>query len=250
MEVQGLQASYSVCGAGDPILLLHGWGCNKEIFARLQQELSDSYRVYSLDFPGFGESTPPEEVWGVDAYTSFVETFVSQLGLQKPVMVGHSFGGRVCILYASRNENVKKVILVDAAGLKPKRSLSYYTKVYSYKLSKKVLNLCLGKERAAALLERMVSKGGSSDYGAAKGIMRPILSRVVNEDLKSVMPNINVPTLLMWGTEDTATPLRDAQTMERLIPNAGLVEFKGVGHYSFLERPVETQLIIRNFLQS
>ncbi len=249
IQIQGLTVFYSVCGEGTPLLFLHGWGCNKEIFARLQQELSDTHTVYSLDFPGFGESTPPNEVWGVDAYTSFVEEFIAQLNIQSPVLLGHSFGGRVSILYGSRNTNLKKIVLIDAAGVKPKRSLAYYAKVYSYKCMKNTLLFCFGKEKGGALLEKYRGSSGSSDYAAAQGIMRPILSKVVNEDLQHVMPKIQVPTLLIWGAEDSATPLSDAQVMERLIPDAGLVKFDGVGHYSFLERPVETQLIIRNFVK-
>ena len=248
--IQGIQTAYTVCGEGEPLLFLHGWGCNKAIFARLQQELSDTYTVYSLDFPGFGETPPPNEVWGVDAYTSFVEDFIANLGLINPVLLGHSFGGRVSILCGSRNTNLRKIILIDAAGVKPKRSLKYYLKVYSYKMVKNTLLFCFGEKKGQALLEQYRGQSGSSDYSAAQGIMRPILSRVVNEDLKCEMPKIKVPTLLLWGTADTATPIQDAYLMEKLIPDAGLVKFEGASHYSFLDCPVETHIIIKNFLAS
>lgn len=80
--------------------------------------------------------------------------------------------------------------------------------------------------------------------------MRAILSRVVNEDLRSVMPGISAPTLLVWGENDTATPMRDARIMERLIPGAGLVSFPGCGHYSFLDNPVQFAAVLRSFLKS
>ena len=79
--------------------------------------------------------------------------------------------------------------------------------------------------------------------------MRAILSKVVNEDLKSVMPQISCPTLLVWGKNDTATPLKDAQIMEKLIPDAGLVAFDGVGHYSFLENPYQFAAVLKSFLK-
>ena len=80
--------------------------------------------------------------------------------------------------------------------------------------------------------------------------MRSILSRVVNEDLCHLMPSIKAPTLLIWGENDTATPLRDARRMERLIPDAGLVSFPGCGHYSFLDNPVQFAAVLRSFLKS
>ena len=82
----------------------------------------------------------------------------------------------------------------------------------------------------------------------ASPMMRSILVKVVNEDLKHVMPSINVPTLLIWGENDTATPLRDAKIMERLIPDAGLVSFPGCGHYSFLDNPYQFAAVLRSFI--
>ena len=81
-------------------------------------------------------------------------------------------------------------------------------------------------------------------------MMRAILSKCVNEDLKHVMPLIKAPTLLIWGENDTATPLSDAKTMEKLIPDAGLVSFPGCGHYSFLDNPVGYKAVIKEFLKN
>ena len=81
-------------------------------------------------------------------------------------------------------------------------------------------------------------------------MMKRILSKVVNEDLKHVMPLIKAPTLLIWGENDTATPIGDAKIMEKLIPNAGLVSFPGCGHYSFLDNPIQFAAVLRSFLKS
>ena len=108
--------------------------------------------------------------------------------------------------------------------------------------------LLLGKKRGEAALNRYRAKVGSSDYSNASPMMRAILSKVVNEDLKSVMPRIACPTLLIWGANDTATPLADAKIMEKLIPDAGLVSFDGVGHYSFLENPYQFAAVLKSFL--
>lgn len=79
--------------------------------------------------------------------------------------------------------------------------------------------------------------------------MRQVLVKSVNEDLKGEMPNIKAPTLLVWGENDTATPVSDAKTMEKLIPNAGLVVLKNAGHFAFVEKLGAFLIILNNFLQ-
>jgi pimeloyl-ACP methyl ester carboxylesterase len=127
--------------------------------------------------------------------------------------------------------------------------LKYYFKIYSFKLVKKIAPLIMGKEKGAKYIEKMRGKRGSSDYNSASNMMRAILSKVVNEDLKHCMPKIKAPTLLIWGENDTATPLRDAKIMEKLIPDAGLVTVAGAGHFSFLENTPLFLRVAESFLQ-
>jgi pimeloyl-ACP methyl ester carboxylesterase len=177
-----------------------------------------------------------------------VEAFAKSNSIARPALMGHSFGGRVSIVYASRNE-VSRVVLVDAAGIKPKRPLRYYWKVYTFKTMKWLCNTFLPKGKAQAIIDRRRAGAGSSDYNNASPMMRAILSKVVNEDLKHLMPRIKAPTLLFWGNMDTATPLSDAKTMEKLIPDAGLVVAHGTGHFSFLESPGLFTAVIKNFFK-
>ena len=235
-------------GEGEPVLLLHGWGCTGEIFKHIASVLSTAYTTYSFDFPGFGASGEPTEVWGVEKYTQMVEAFVKENGIERPALMGHSFGGRVSIVFASRNE-VSRLVLVDAAGVKPKRPLKYYWKVYTFKAMKWLCNTFLPKEKAQAIIDSRRKGAGSSDYNNASPMMRAILSKVVNEDLTHLMPAIKAPTLLFWGNLDTATPLSDARTMERLIPDAGLVVAHGTGHFSFLENQGLFTAVIKNFFK-
>lgn len=231
----GIELSYSIEGEGDAVVLLHGWGCDKSIWKSSIEVLSSNFCVVAVDFAGFGSSQEPDSVWGVEEYTSSVEALLRELGILSPILVGHSFGGRVSILYASRND-VKRVVLTDAAGVKPRRSFTYYRKVYTYKLLKRALPLLIGDKKAQMLLDQRRSKSGSSDYNRATPMMRAILSKCVNEDLCGVMPKIKAPTLLFWGDKDTATPITDAYKMERLIPDAGIVVAEGAGHFAFLEQ--------------
>lgn len=240
--------NYECCGRGPAVILLHGWGCDLGIFDSLAKLLSTAYTVYSLDLPGFGLSTEPSSIWGTEDYANLLERFVSDCQIEFPALVGHSFGGRLSILYASRNP-VSKLVLIDSAGIVPKRSMKYYFKVYSYKFFRFLCTTFLPKNKSAAILDRYRKKVGSSDYNGASAKMRAVLSKVVNEDLKVVMPLIKAPALLFWGTADTATPLSDALTMEKLIPDAGLVKAENAGHYSFLENPVLFNAVMRSFFK-
>lgn len=247
IEINGVNFNYSVEGEGIPVVLMHGWGCNRTTLASIEKLLVPYFKVYNVDFPGFGKSTEPQTVWGIEDYTRLTEEFLKKENIENPILLGHSFGGRVGILLSSRNK-VRKLILVDAAGIKPRHSMKYYIKVYTYKTVRHALPLLLGKTKGEEMLNRYRKRVGSSDYSSASVRMRQILSKVVNEDLTWALPKISCPTLLVWGTADTATPISDARKMERLIPDAGLVEFPGVGHYSFLENPYQFAAVINSFL--
>ena len=242
-----VELNYEVSGEGRPVILFHGWGCDLHIFKTLHAQLETEFKVYAIDFPGFGKSSLPQTVWGVEEYTQMLEQFVHEEGIEDPILVGHSFGGRVSLIYASRNP-VHKVILVDAAGVKPRHGVKYYARVWPFKVCKRVLPLLIGRAQAAKVIDAWRKKAGSADYNATTGILRNIFIKVVNEDLKRFMPLIKAPTLLIWGECDTATPLRDAKIMERLIPDAGLVVFAGAGHYSFLDRPFDFAAVMDSFL--
>lgn len=249
IEIQGLNVHYQEVGEGAPIIIMHGWGCNTQTVASITATASRTNRVYSIDLPGFGQTPEPPAVWGVEEYTRLIEDFAKQIGLRRPSLLGHSFGGRIGILFSSRND-VDKLILVDAAGLKPHRKLSYYLKVYSFKTAKTFIRFFFPKGKAQRLIEDMRNKRGSADYNQASPRMKEILSKCVNEDLRHVLPQIKAPTLLIWGEDDTATPIRDARLMERLIPDAGLVSFPHCGHYSFLDNPTQFAAVLTSFLTS
>lgn len=251
-EINGTSIAYTVePGTGAPVVLMHGWGCRRSTLASVEQVVRRLGRpLLNVDFPGFGDSSEPPEVWGVEQYTDAMERLLDAEGIgPDAVLLGHSFGGRVGIVMASRRP-VGKLILVDAAGVKPRRTLGYRLRVWRFKAIKRLMYLTMGRTRAEQRLDRLRAKAGSSDYASASPRMRAILSRVVNEDLTHLMPLIKAPTLLIWGENDTATPMADARTMERLIPGAGLVSFPGCGHYSFLDNPGQFAAVLCSFLNS
>ena len=236
-------------GDGYPVILLHGWGGAISSFTPVHNHLECKFKTFSIDLPGFGNSDAPSSPWSTEEYANLLEKFINVMGINNPIIIGHSFGGRIAIRLAS-SIPVKKLILIDSAGIKPKRSFKYYLKVYSYKTASRFLKLPIISLFTANLLESMRQRFGSKDYQNASPILRAILVKTVNEDLKHLLPQIKSPTLLVWGDEDTATPLTDAFVMEKLIPDSGLVRFPGVGHFSYLERINDFLIIIDNFLQN
>ncbi|MDE7381575.1 MAG: alpha/beta hydrolase [Muribaculaceae bacterium] len=249
--IDGLKIHYDESGnpEGKNVVLMHGWGCNFSTVDFISRQLQPEMHVYSIDLPGHGQSDEPTSVWGVEEYTRLIEKFIESNKLEDVTLIGHSFGGRISILLSSRND-VHKVVLVDAAGVKPRRSLKYYAKVYSFKTAKKILPILLGKSKGQKAIDLWRGKAGSADYKNSSPMMRAILSKCVNEDLCNVMGNIKAPTLLIWGEDDTATPLSDAKKMNKLIPDSGLVSFKGCGHYSFLDNPGGFKAVMKEFFKN
>lgn len=250
--IDNLKINYEKQGENNNlnVILLHGWGASIESFRPVINNLATNYTVYAIDFPGFGKSQRPPETYHVVDYSKLVLQFIKELNLENVVLVGHSFGGRVIIkLIGELGYKPKKVILVDSAGIKPKRKLKYYIKVYTFKIIKKVASLILGKEKAEKLANKYRGKVGSTDYKNADDVMKEVFKNVVEEDLTHYLSSIEAPTLLVWGEEDRETPLEDGKKMESLIKNAGLVTFKGAGHFSYLNNINQFLVIINNFLK-
>lgn len=204
-----------------------------------------------MDMPGFGESEEPAEPWSVDDYADFVLEFLQDYEFSRVTLLGHSFGGRVIIKLCSRSLpfEIEKVILVDAAGVKPNKTLKQKIRQRIYKMTRWIFSLKIVMLLFPDALEKLRKKNGSADYNAASPVMRQTLVRVVNEDLTHLMPNVKCPALLIWGTADDATPLSDAKIMEKLMPEAGLVTFEGAGHYSFLERQPQYLRVLASFMK-
>ncbi len=246
ITVLGLRTRHLVSGSGPPVLVLHGWGASIEAVYPIVTGLAPLATVHTLDLPGFGESQIPPHPWGVEDYQAFVAAFMDELAIEAPTIVGHSNGGRIAIrMAATEPARASRLVLVDSAGIRPKRTLRYYRRVGMAKIGKYAARF-LGSP-GERLRARLVGRAGSADYLAA-GEMRPTLVKLVNSDLRPFMPAIGVPTLLVWGSQDTDTPLSAAGEMERLIPDAGLVVLEGAGHFSYLDQPARFARIVSHFL--
>lgn len=248
LNIDGFNLNYNDVGEGTPVLMLHGWGSSCDAYNFMTKTFSDRFRMVSLDFPGFGKSDMINEPWDVEKYCQITLKFIEKLGITDYIIVGHSFGGRVIIKLAGTYRiNPKKIVLIDSAGVLPKRSFKSKVRLASFKTVKAILQLPVIRNYSENTLNKARSYFGSSDYNNAPPVLRQTLVKVVNEDLVPYMGNIKSPTLLIWGENDTATPLRDAKIMEKTIPDAGLCVIKGVGHFSFVERPAQVHAILNSF---
>lgn len=236
IKIGKVNINYIQYGEGEDVLLLHGWGQNIEMMKPLGDGLCSNHRITILDLPGFGKSDEPDFAWQVSDYAKMLEEFVKKLNIKKPVVIGHSFGGRVAICYSADNP-INKLVLFGSPCIRVEKELPLYVKVL--KKLKEVPGL-------NSLGEAMKKYIGSRDYKAASPLMRKILVNVVNEDLSSYAKKIEEPTLLIWGENDTEAPIDEARMLEDMMIDAALIVLPGT-HYAYLENLPQVVNILKSF---
>ena len=238
-KIKNINVNYINYGKGkETIVLLHGWGQNIEMMQPIGDRLSKNYNIIIIDLPGFGLSEEPKEIWTIYDYVECVYELLNSLKVDNPVLIGHSFGGKVSLAYASRYA-VKKLITFGSPFKKEIKKLSLKTKILKGLKQVPVINK----------LEGFAKKHiGSTDYRQASELMRKIMVEHVNLDITEDVKKITCPTLLIWGTNDEAVSINDAYELEKLINDAGVVEYEGCTHYAYLERLEQTINVLNSFL--
>lgn len=210
------------------VLFLHGWGGDLSSFAASYVDASAwGVNCINLAFP---KVVPPH--FGIYDYAASVADAVGRLGINRLVTVGHSFGGRVALLLAARGL-CEKIVLVSAAGMKPRFSLARAVRIARYKFAKKH-----GKP---------LDGYGSVDYNNLGSDMRGVFVRVVNTHLERILPYIACPALLYWGRDDRDTPPYMARRLKRGIKNSKLVMADG-GHFAYLQNRYGFAAELKNFI--
>ena len=242
-KIKGLNIYYEKKGKkGKDVILLHGWGQNTKMMDYIADFLSSHFKVYNIDLPGFGKSEEPKEPWGTEEYTEFLKEFVDINKIKNPILIGHSFGCRIALNYASKYP-VYKMVLTGAAGVKPKRTIKWYFSVYTYKLGKLLL------KPFKKLSERLKANAGSEDYKNASEVMKGTLIKNVNFDITPKLKDIKPETLLVFGTNDDATPLYMGKLMEKEMPNATLVVFENDDHFAYFHQGDRFNRVLEAFLK-
>jgi pimeloyl-ACP methyl ester carboxylesterase len=244
VDVGGHKTRLLDTGAGEPVVVLHGWGGRIESMTPVVNCLVRARRVVALDLPGFGESEVPRGAWGTPDYAAYVRDALTGIGVTSACFVGHSFGAKISLyLAATQPSCVTKLVAAGSPGLRSAPTLKARLRRGASRSAR-----IAGKLGPAgrALRDTVYERIASQDYKEA-GPLRPILVKVVNEDLSGILVRITAPTLLIWGTRDDAAPLAHARRMEELIPDAGLVLFEGAGHFAYLDEPERFCRIVRHF---
>lgn len=250
-QIAGVNTAHAVAGDGPDVLLLHGWGANLELMWPLAEKLATKgCRVHAIDLPGFGRADLPPTPWSVRDYVSFVLAYLQKQKIGRVRLIGHSFGGRLSIvLGAEHADHVEKIVLCNSAGVKTETPWYRRLPAQLYHLVEtRVDSESPPGQWMEQLRTAYRNRVGSEDYLRA-GALKETFLKVVDEDLLPIAGHISRPTLLIWGDQDTDTPLWQAQKLESTIPDAGLVVFPGAGHYSYLDALPDAVRVIDYFFK-
>ncbi len=239
IKVKDLDINYIQYGEGSDIVLLHGWGQNIKMMEPIGEKLASKFKVTILDLPGHGNSSEPKEALTIYDFCEILKEFLDKLKIDNPIIIGHSFGGRIAIIYASHYDT-EKLILLGAPCVRKKEKLGL--KIKTLKQLKKIPVLNKFEEFAKKHI-------GSRDYRNANPIMRQILVNTVNEDLSDCARKIKCPTLLIWGEYDNEAPVEDAKILEKLIDDSGLIIYPNGSHYTYLEFLNPVCKVIKTFIE-
>ena len=237
IKINDVNVNYIQYGEGKDVLLLHGWGQNIEMMKPIGDNLCHKCRITILDFPGFGESDEPVVPWTIDDYSNMLEKFVKEVNIKKPIIMGHSFGGRVAIRYSAHN-TIEKLVLFGSPCIRTQKEQPLSVKIL------KGIKKLPGMDKVGEYMKKYI---GSRDYKAASPIMRQTLVNVVNADLSTYARDIEEPTLLIWGEYDEEAPVEDAKLLEGIMVDAALIVLPGT-HYAYLENLPRVISILDNFI--
>lgn len=242
IKINDIDLNYIEYGEGEKnLIFLHGWGQNIQMMKPLADYYHKEYKIYILDLPGHGSSSEPTFAYTVDDFVDVLRKFITNKKIKNPTLIGHSFGGKVSLLYASKYNDVDKLIMLACSFKKEIEKLSFKTKML--KFAKKIPGLNKFENFAKKHI-------GSADYKNASGVMRDVLVNAVNQDIREDIKKIDADTLLIWGDNDQAVSIESAHELDGLLKNSGLVVFPNCTHYAYLENLGQTVSVIRVFLES
>lgn len=234
------------------VLILHGWNLSGARFAPLAVELKKmGYQVFAPDFPGFGKELAPNNPWHVVDYAAFLKKYIKKHKITNPILIGHSFGGRVALKFVELYPNdAHALVLTGTPGFSPipSKKLLFFliiSKIGGIFFALPVLNILA--DRARKFLYYIA---GAKEFLRAEGPMRQTFKYIVQDDLVGSMTSVRIPCLLVWGERDSIVPLSIASRMSETIPGAKLNIISEEGHGVPFEEPGKFASYIKEFLQA
>jgi pimeloyl-ACP methyl ester carboxylesterase len=257
VEVDGLRVGFERVGTGSTgVVLLHGYvGDGPATWRQQLDDLADAYTVVAWDAPGAGGSVDPPESLGMAGYADYLAGFIEVLGLDRPHVVGLSFGGALAIALAARHPGVARSLVVvsgyagwagslppDVVEQRMAQALRLST-LTPTEFVDTLLPTMFAAEPDPASVERF-----TASMRAFHTLGFRAMARASAEDLREALPRIDVPTLLVYGDEDVRAPLPVAEHLHASISGSTLVVLPGVGHICNLEAPQRFNDTVRNWL--
>lgn len=248
--VNGLRINYEESGSeksGEPLVLLHGWKNDLEIWRSVIPFLSN-YRLVRLDLPGFGKSDFMPKAWNVSDYAKFLNDFLEKLGISMPVLIGHSFGGRIAVKFSVLYPNkISKLILIGSGGVRLK-SFRRFAALLLAKLGKIIWLFPPIRLKKNELRRKFYKAIKANDYLEPNPILKKTLLKIIEEDLRNDAKKINSPTLIVWGEKDLITSRKEGLLLADSVKNSRLIFIKNAGHWPFIEKTPDFIKILTDFI--
>lgn len=235
-----------------PLVILHGWGLSGNRFAPLEAELKKKgFTVYAPDLPGFGKSEIPSHPLNLNDYVKYLDDYFKSKNITGPVLIGHSFGGRVSLKYCEMYPKyVRALILSGTPGFTPipKKKLMLF--IALAKIGKIIFSLPPLHLFHDAVRSWYYYVVGAKEFFRAEGTMRDTFKNIVQEDLISAMEAVSIPCLLLWGEFDIIVPTPIASRMHRVIEGSELVIIPDKDHGVPFKEPEIFSDYVERFLKS
>lgn len=234
------------------LIILHGWNLNGAKFAGLADVFRrQGYRVFTPDFPGFGLQPPPSRPWHVVDYAEFLRQYIQKNQMKDPIIIGHSFGGRVTLKYVQLYpKSARAIVLSGTPGFSPipKKKMFLFlviAKIGGMLFSIPPLSLFSGWAR-----RWLYYLAGTREFIRAEGVMKDTFKNIVRDDLSSAMTTVTIPCLLLWGEYDVIVPEAIARRMCDVIPTATLKVIPEVDHGVPFKEPDVFAGFVKEFLNT
>lgn len=236
------------------IYILHGWALGEKTEQKWQPFLDElnqaGYQTQFLQLPGLSCSL--KEPWHLSDYRCWLSHQLPQD--KKVILLGHSFGGQLAVSFAAKYpQRLEKLILIDSAGVRNKKGWQKL-KVSLFKVAAKVgkalfsILSCGSKQLQKKFRKILYILAREKDYYQAPPQLRQTLTNVLQADIQHHLPNIKQPTLLIWGEQDTSTPISHAQIFKQKIKHSQLKTIKQARHSPQYTHPQIVAKMIDQFL--
>lgn len=234
------------------IIILHGWGLSADKFDALKEEfISRGFDARALDMPGFGKSESPKRPFTLKDYADFLHSYIGRNSLVKPILVGHSFGGRVALKYQSMYPGgVGALILTGTPGYTPVSRKKLFLFIAFAKIGRAFTSILPFGSLRSTIRQWYYYVVGAREFNRAEGTMKETFKNIVRENLVAYMRMVDVPCALVWGELDTVTPLWIAKRMREVIPHSSLIIIPAADHGVVYKQPKVFALSVENFLKS